>query len=189
MYNPFIALITFADLTMTTTPTISLNICTSCPVSCTCGCQNGFESLPVEIIESILSYQDPVSIIAVGKTCRKLASIVSHFWRIYCKLHQLFLEPTPLCVGWRTKSTSIFSYDRAVQLCQDSTQKWQLLAVRCYLKENGCCVVCMAKCGKSNTADGFFFNEDILLCLRCLHTFCVYINAEMVRTVYFFTIF
>ncbi len=142
---------------------------------------NKLDSLPRHILNKILSFLGISDLIAVEQVNRRLWSNVSLFWKSYCYRFELKGDPTPLCVGWGLNDISLFSYDRAVALCEHPVKKWRLLAVRCFLRNCYRCIICRQHLKDRNSVDGFYFAHDVLLCYpQCYEIFTINFQLEMV---------
>lgn len=158
--------------------------CLDCDISCRCGCQSNISLLPMEILERILWYEDPLTLAALERTSKLFRLIVSDFWKLYCKREKLLKKPTALCSYYRDKGDGIYhSYDKSFQRMNDDRQRWRIMAIRVHLRSRGKCVVCYSFC--KNT-EHFIFGEDVLLCYRCLPNFSITITHNLVREPGFF---
>ena len=155
----------------------SLKRCSSCDEDCQCGCQSNIYSLPLEVLEQIFEYEDPITLLSLERTCKLLFSVVSRFWETYCRRKRLKKYPTPLCIGWNLDNDSAYSYEKAVQLSKDPDQKWRTVAVRSFLCANQQCVFCKVPCSANQTVQ---CETDILLCARCLPHFSITITHDVV---------
>ena len=154
--------------------------CSECEVNCQCGCQSNIFSLPLEVLEQILLYEDPITLTALERTSKYLFAVVSNFWVKYCKQKEIDIKPTPLCLGWNGMIDEFYSYDKAVELSHDAQQQWRIAAVRCYLRRNRQCVVCRASCSNIPLNELFTANSDVLLCFRCFPHFTITITHDLV---------
>ena len=152
--------------------------CIDCDFDCQCGCQNNIYSLPLEVLERILWYEDPVTLASLERTSKFFASIVSEFWFSYCKRKHLVKKPTPLCSGWQETEDDFYSYGKALKRVNDDKQRWRIMAIRVYLRDKSQCVVCRSPCNDTNQT--FLFAEDILLCFRCLPHFSIKVTHDLV---------
>ena len=152
--------------------------CQDCEVDCQCGCQSNIYSLPFEVMERVLWYQDPLTLISLERTSKFFFAIVSDFWVLYCKRNRLLKRPTPLCSTWRSKNGDGYCYEKALQQVNDDTQRWRMMAIRVYLRHNSQCVVCMSICNEKE--QHFLYREDVLLCHRCLPYFSITITHDLV---------
>ena len=152
--------------------------CLECEIDCKCGCQNNIYALPVEVIERILWYEDPLTLVALEKVSKFFLSVVSDFWISYCKRNRLLKKPIPLCSDWSSENWSIYSYRKATEQVTDEVQRWRIMAIRVYLKWNSRCVICMSIC--DDTEQSYTYGDDVLLCPRCLPNFSITITHDLV---------
>ena len=174
--------------------------CSECSEDCRCGCQDQsgqrsrshssrsynsksqsiIFSLPLEVLEHILQYQDPLTLLSIERTSKFFFAAVARFWNTYCKQRRLYKKPTPLCLGWDVNKGNIYSYERAVQVVTEQEERWRIAAVRNYLRDNQQCVVCRANCENLLDGERFIFGDDVLLCPRCVPHFTITITHDLV---------
>eukprot|EP00794_Sanderia_malayensis_P011978 gene11978-13215_t len=155
--------------------------CSSCDEDCRCGCQSNIYSLPWEILEKILEYEDPVTLLAVERTCRMLCVLVSTMWIKYCKARGWGKAPTPLCLGLGVGKHSVYSYDKAVELSTGENQMWRLLAVRSFLVQSKRCVYCRSCITNDLVLERCTLSHDVLLCSRCIQHFAIIVTHDMIH--------
>lgn len=151
--------------------------CPECEIDCQCGCQSNIYLLPLEVLERILWYEDPMTLIALEGTSKHFWFVVSNFWNLYCKRKGLTKKPTPLCSYWCAGDGAFHSYNRAVERVNDDRLRWRIMAIRIYLRHNCKCVICRSPCDK---VEHFVFGEDVLLCIRCMPRFSITVTHDLV---------
>ena len=152
--------------------------CLDCEIDCRCGCQSNIYSLPLEVIERILMFEDPLTLAALEKTSKFFYSLVADFWALYCKRNHICKKPTPLCTEWYSSNEGIYSYENAVEQVTDGSQRWRIMAIRVYLRRMSKCVICMSTC--DDMEQNFLYGEDVLLCRRCLPHFSITVSHDLV---------
>lgn len=120
-----------------------------------------FGSLPPEMLNLLFSYLDAPALSSIGATCRVLDSYAKRMWKPLCVRLGLVHKPTVLCVANPLNEASVFSYDKAVELCRGD-KCWEIMARRNWLYSKWRCVVCYRNC--SHRVDVHF---DVTLCDGC----------------------
>ena len=120
-----------------------------------------FGSLPPEMLNLLFSYLDAPALSSLGATCRVLDSYAKRMWKPLCARLGLAHKPTVLCVANPLSEASVFSYDKAVELCRGE-KRWEIMAMRSWLYSKWRCVVCYRNC--SHRVDVHF---DVTLCDGC----------------------
>lgn len=139
------------------------------------------ESLPDVVLKMILGFLDIKSLIALERVNHALSESICKYWKEYCLNRGLTKDPTPICVGWNVNPCSKFSYDKALQLCNDPIKKWRVLAIRNYLKTSFKCVICEEFLRDVCGVNGVYLQHDILLCHpRCMDIFLLNVRNNVV---------
>ncbi|CAH3018781.1 unnamed protein product [Porites evermanni] len=120
-----------------------------------------FGSLPPEMLNFLLSFLDAPALSSLGSTCRVMNSHAKRMWKPLCARLGLVHKPTVLSVANPLNELSVFSYDKAVELCQGDNC-WEIMARRNWLYSKWRCVVCYRNC--SHRVDVHF---DVTLCDSC----------------------
>ncbi|CAH3136847.1 unnamed protein product [Pocillopora meandrina] len=120
-----------------------------------------FGCLPPEMLNLLFSYLDAPALSSIGATCRVMNSHAKRLWKPLCMRLALVHKPTVLCVANPLSEESIFSYDKAVELCTGE-KRWEVMAARSWLYSKWRCVVCYRNC--SHRVDVHF---DVTLCDSC----------------------
>lgn len=120
-----------------------------------------FGSLPPEMLNFLLSFLDAPALSSLGSTCRVMNSHTKRMWKPLCARLGLVHKPTVLSVANPLNELSVFSYDKAVELCQGDNC-WEIMARRNWLYSKWRCVVCYRNC--SHRVDVHF---DVTLCDSC----------------------
>ena len=139
------------------------------------------ESIPDIVLKIVLGVLDFESLIALERVNHVLSESICKFWKEYCVKRGLTRDPTPICVGWNVNPSSKFSYDKAVEVCNDPIKKWRVLAVRNHLKISFKCVICEEFLRDMCGVNGVYLEHDILLCHpRCMDIFLVNVRSNVV---------
>ena len=142
---------------------------------------SSLDNLPRDILNKVAAYLEIRDLMCLESVNITLREFVVQYWRTYCEKRGIVSDPTPLCVGWPLNAQSLYSYDNAVMFCQDQVKKWRIAALRSFLLETFCCVICGQHLKDRMSVDGIYFNHDVLLCFPdCYRIFSVNINDPMV---------
>eukprot|EP00794_Sanderia_malayensis_P011977 gene11977-13214_t len=123
-----------------------------------------FEYLPAVVINKILESLDIETLLSLEKTCHKLLDIVKKYWQVYCKRNKVLEDPSPLCVAWNVNPKSIFSFDNAVQYCENPESRWKVMSIRFALTKDRKCIICKTDLRDMCGLNGLYFEHDLLLC-------------------------
>lgn len=118
-------------------------------------------ALPPEMLNLLFSYLDAPALSSLGATCCVLNSYAKRMWKPLCARLGLVDKPTVLCVANPINEESVFSYDKAVELC-GGDKRWEIMARRNWLYSKWRCVVCYQNCSHR-----FDLHFDVTLCDVC----------------------
>ena len=139
------------------------------------------DSLPRDILIKIVRYLQISDLISLENTSIALRDFILHYWKTFCDRCAITENVTPLCVAWPLNVQSLYSFDNAAWFCKDPVKKWRIAAMRSFLLETFCCVICGQHLKDRMSVDGIYFNHDVLLCFPdCYRIFTINVNAKVV---------